>query len=274
MRAGLAVAVIVMVSAALLAAPATAAEAEGAGGSTEALAQAAQNPVANLISLPFQFNFNFAVGTEDRTQTVLNIQPVIPVQLNPEWNLITRTIVPVIWQPEIAPGTESATGLGDTTLSLFLSPAEPKGLIWGAGPALLFPTATDEVLGTGQWGAGPSFVGLKVQGHWVYGALINNIWSFTGQSDRPSVNLMTLQPFVNYNYPTGWYLTSAPILTANWEGESGQKWTVPVGAGVGRIFTVGKQPVNASLAGYYNVEHPDLAANWQLRFQVQLLFPG
>lgn len=248
-------------------------QAAGAEPPAGSLAEAAQNPVSDLVSLPFQFNFNFGVGTGDDTQTVLNIQPVIPIALSPEWNLITRTILPVIWQPEIAPGTGSATGLGDTVLSLFLSPAKPKGLIWGAGPVFLLPTATDKVLGSGQWGAGPTVVAVKMTGPWVYGALFNNIWSFGGQRDRPDVNAMTLQLFINYNYPTGWYLTSSPIITANWKAEGGQKWTVPLGGGAGKVFAIGKQPVNASLSVYYNVEHPDLGPDWQVRATVQLLFP-
>jgi len=240
---------------------------------TEELAKKAQNPVANMISIPFQNNFNFGVGPGNDMQYVLNIQPVIPIHLSADWNLITRTIAPVIYQPEMTVGAGSTFGLGDINTTLFLSPAKPSKFIWGVGPILQFPTATDSVLGTGKWSAGPAAVGLVMEGHWVVGALANNIWSYTGQSDRPSVSQFLFQYFINYNLPEGWYLTSAPIITANWEAESGNKWTVPLGGGVGKIWRIGKLPVNTQLQAFYNVEKPDLAADWSLRFQVQLLFP-
>ncbi|MBL9147856.1 MAG: neuromedin U [Phycisphaerae bacterium] len=241
--------------------------------STEKLAKAAQNPVANLISVPFQYNANFGFGIDNDVQSVLNIQPVIPFEISPEWNVITRTILPIIYQPSVAPTVSDEFGLGDTTFTAFASPSKTEGFIWGAGPAFLLPTATDDALGTGKWGAGPSFVGLVISGPWVAGALINNIWSFAGDSDRADVNQMTLQPFVNYNLPDGWYLTTSPIITANWEADSDNRWTIPIGGGVGKIFRVGKLPLNTSLQGYYNVESPDVGPEWQLRFQIQLLFP-
>jgi hypothetical protein len=143
--------------------------------STEALARAAQNPVANLISVPFQDNINFNYGPEEKTQNVLNIQPVIPVSLGRDWNLITRTILPVISQPEFFPGEGRTDGLGDTQFTAFLSPARTEGLIWGAGPILQLPSHNDKVLGNDRWGIGPSAVVLRIQGHWVYGALANNL---------------------------------------------------------------------------------------------------
>jgi len=245
----------------------------GAPMSAEKLAKEAQNPVANLISVPFQYNANFGFGIDDDVQSVLNIQPVIPFEVTPEWNLITRTILPVIYQPSVAPTISDEFGLGDTTFTAFASPSKTDGFIWGAGPAFLLPTATDDALGTGKWGAGPSFVGLVIAGPWVAGALVNNIWSFAGDSDRADVNQMTLQPFVNYNLPDGWYLTSSPIILANWEADSDDRWTIPVGGGVGKIIHVGKLPLNTSLQGYYNIESPEIGPEWQLRFQVQLLFP-
>ena len=240
---------------------------------TKELAKAAQNPVASMISLPFQNNTNFEVGPKEKTQNVLNIQPVWPFSLNEEWNLITRTIIPVISQPEFIPGQDRENGLGDINFTAFLAPAKPGKWIWGAGPVFLLPTATDDVLGTEKWGAGPSAVVLTMQGPWVYGALINQIWSFAGDDDRADVNQMMVQPFVNYNLPDGWYLSSGPIITANWEADSGNKWTVPVGGGFGKIFRIGKQPMNASVQAFYNVEKPDNGPDWTLRLQVQFLFP-
>lgn len=237
------------------------------------LAKQTQNPVSDLISVPFQNNTNFGIGPGDDTQNVLNIQPVWPFRLNEQWNLITRTIVPVSSQPGVLTGSSSEFGIGDINFSAFFSPARPGKWIWGVGPSLLFPTATDDVLGMEQWGAGPTAVLLTMDGRWVYGALINNIWSFGGDDDRGDVNQMLLQPFVNYNMPDGWYLVSAPIITANWEADSNNAWTVPLGGGLGKIFKVGKQPLNASIQGYYNVEKPRLGADWTLRAQLQLLFP-
>jgi hypothetical protein len=137
-----------------------------------------QNPVANLISVPFQNNFNFGIGPNDATQWVLNVQPVIPITLNKDWNLITRTITPIINQPSPGSGIPSAFGLGDINPMVFLSPASSGKLIWGAGPTMTFPTATNSLLGNGKWEAGPAFVVLTMPGHWVIGALANNQWSF------------------------------------------------------------------------------------------------
>jgi hypothetical protein len=237
------------------------------------LAQAAQNPVANVISLPFQNNTNFNFGPLEKTQNILNIQPVIPFSLGQNWNLITRTILPVISQPALFPGDDRTFGLGDTVFTAFLSPASPGRIIWGAGPVLLLPSATDDKLGTDKWGAGPSAVALTIRGPWLFGVLANHIWSFAGDSARDDVNTSLIQPFINYNFPGGWFLTSAPIITANWEADSNQTWTVPVGGGVGRLFFLGCQPVNTSLQAYYNVEKPDFGADWSLRLSVQFLFP-
>ena len=235
------------------------------------LAKAAQNPVGDLISLPFQNNMNFDVGPADRTQNVLNIQPVWPIALSKNWNFITRTIVPVISQP--APGSERTNGLGDINFTGFFSPKQPGKIIWGVGPTLVFPTATDDVTGTDKWSAGPSVVVLTMPGQWVIGALVSNIWSFSGDDERADVNSFLMQYFVNYNLPDGWYLTSAPIITANWEAESGEQWTVPFGGGIGRVFRIGRQPINMQTQVFYNVETPTNGAKWQWRLQVQLLFP-
>lgn len=252
---------------------------EGAGENStnpyaeEGLAKQVQNPIASLISVPFQNNFNFGVGPNNVTQYVLNFQPVIPVSLNENWNLITRTILPTINQPSPAPGIRSAFGLGDLVPTAFLSPAKPSALIWGVGPTFTFPTATDPLLGSGKWSAGPAVVALTAPGHWVIGALANNQWSFAGWGSQ-SVNAMLIQPFVNYNLPDGWYLTSSPVITANWKADSDNRWTVPVGGGIARIFKLGKQPLNAQLAAFWNAETPKaFGADWQLRFQLQFLFP-
>ena len=203
------------------------AAAEEASDETADLAKAAQNPVANLISLPFQNNTNFEFGPREKTQNVLNIQPVLPFSLNQDWNLITRTILPISSQPSLFPGQDRETGLGDTTFTAFLSPVAPfKGkLTWGAGPVFLLPTATDDRLGADKWGLGPSLVVLTMPGNWVIGSLFSNVWSVGGSGDD-DVNVFSWQYFVNYNLPDGWYLTSAPIMTANWEADrSSDTWT-------------------------------------------------
>ena len=244
--------------------------------SAEELAKLAQNPVANLISVPLQNNTNFNVGPLDGTQNILNIQPVIPFTLNTDWNLITRTIVPLIWQPEFVPGQGNRFGLGDLQLSGFLSPSKPgaDGLIWGAGAVVQMPTNTNE-LGNKNWGLGPTAVVLRIKpgDPWVYGVLINNIWSLSSSQRGGSYNNFLIQPFLNYNLPGGTYINTVPIITANWDAPSGERWTVPLGLGIGHIFHLGKLPLNTQVGAYYNVVRPDNGANWQLRLQAQVMFP-
>jgi hypothetical protein len=252
---------------------------------TDALAKATQNPVASLISVPFQNNTNFAIGTYNRTQDVLNIQPVIPSKLGPHWMLISRIIQPIVWQPYSTQTTGGEFGFGDMSPTFFLSPAKPGKLIWGVGPAWAFPTATNQLLGQGKVSIGPSVVVLVQPGHWTLGALTNNVWSFAGSGSRPEVNQFLLQYFVTYNLKKGWNVSSSPILTANWNNKapldaanggdttSGGRWTVPVGGGVGRITRLGFQPVNMALNFYGNVVHPSGASSWGMRFQIALLYP-
>jgi len=240
----------------------------------ESLAKAAQNPVADMISVPFQNNTNFQVGPYRATANVMNIQPVVPFHLTEDWNVITRTIVPVAGMPQLSPTIGSAIGLGDINPSVFLSPAKPSMIIWGAGPTMSIPSATERILGVGKWSAGPAVVALMTPGHWVIGALVNNVWSFAGDSSRMRVNRLTAQYFVNYNLPDGWYLTTSPIITANWVARNSQRWTVPFGAGFGRVFRIERQPINAQIAAYYNAVRPNEAPRWQLRAQVSFLFPA
>lgn len=237
------------------------------------LAKKTQNPVSDLISVPIQNNLNFGVGPDDDLQYFLNIQPVIPVKIAEKWNLINRFIVPVLYQPQLAPGLDEEFGLSDIQYQGFFSPAVPGKVIWGIGPVIQVPSATDDILGTEKWSAGPAFVALTVAGPWVIGGLINNIWSFAGEDDRNDINQMLIQPFVNYNFSKGWYLSTSPIITANWEAEKDNTWIIPVGGGGGKIFRIGKQPMNAQIQSFYNVEHPFGAAEWQLRVQIQFLFP-
>ena len=244
--------------------------------SAEELAKLAQNPVGNLISVPFQNNTNFNVGPLNGTQNILNIQPVIPFEVNKDWNIITRTILPLIWQPGSVAGQGTTFGLGDLQRSAFLSPSEPGagGLIWGAGAIVQAPTDTNN-LGNKNWGLGPTAVVLKLErgNPWVYGVLVNNVWSLSSDERGGSYSNLLIQPFVNYNLPDGTYINSVPIITADWKADSGNQWTVPLGLGVGKIFHLGKLPVNTQIGAYYNVVKPDFGATWQLRAQVQFMFP-
>jgi len=247
--------------------------AESEEAKTAALAKAAQNPVANLISVPLQNNTAFAIGPYNRTQDVLNIQPVIPVKLTENWNVIMRIIQPIVWQPYPNQNTGGEYGLGDMNPTFFFSPSKPHKLIWGVGPTFVIPTATNDILGQGKFSMGPGVVLLSTPGHWVIGTLINNVWSVAGSGSRPPVNQMLLQWFVNYNMKKGWYLASSPIVTADWRASSGNQWTVPMGGGVGRIMKLGFQPVNLLAQLYGNTVHPTGASSWGMRLQIQFLFP-
>ena len=238
------------------------------------LAKKTQNPVADLISLPFQFNTFFETGPKGKTQNLLLIQPVIPIELNDDWNFIARPIIPLLEMPPFTDGQHRNHGLGNIQFQGFFSPKEEVcDWILGLGPYLEFPTNSgpDGRFGSDNWSAGPAFVALQMKGPWVYGGLATHLWSYSGSDHE--VNLTSLQPFINYNLEDGWYLTSNPVITANWSADNGNVWTVPIGGGFGRVFKVGKQPVNASLRAFYNVESPETGADWQLQFQIQFLFP-
>jgi hypothetical protein len=239
----------------------------------EALQKAIQNPVASLISVPIQNNTNFNVGPYDRTQDVLNIQPVIPFNVSKNWMVISRTILPIVWQPYSNADTGGEYGLGDLNPTFFLSPRRPGKVIWGAGPAFVFPTATNDILGQGKFSLGPSFVALAQPGHWTLGLLVNNVWSVAGSGTRPDVNQMLLQYFINYNLKKGWYLSFSPIITANWKASDDNVWTVPFGGGIGRVMKLGFQPVNVLAQFYGNAIHPPGASPFGLRLQIAFLFP-
>ena len=248
-------------------------EKPGGEGDTEALAKAAQNPVASLISVPLQNNTGFGVGPYDRNQNVLNIQPVIPVGISENWNLIVRVIQPIVWQPNVSQNSQGWFGFGDMNPTFFFSPAKPHKLIWGVGPTFVFPTATADQLGQGKLSMGPGVVLLTTPGHWVIGTLINNVWSVAGSGSRPPVNQMLLQWFINYNLKKGWYVATSPIVTADWRASSGNQWVVPLGGGVGRIMRLGNQPVNLLAQLYGNAVHPAGASPWGMRLQIQFLYP-
>jgi hypothetical protein len=243
------------------------------------LRAAVQNPVGAMYSLPFKFTFDY--GAPNGEASFLNIQPVIPITVG-DWNLINRIIAPLIDSPGEVAGTpgipnpiegDGATGLGDINYSLFLSPAKPKGAIWGIGPSITLPSASDKELGSEKWSTGPTGVVLFQPKWGTIGGLVRQLWSFAGDSDRDDVNQSLFEPFVNYNLSEGWYLIADIVITANWEASSSNTWTVPLGGGVGKLFKIGDQAMNARTEAYYNIEKPDGAPDWQWGFTLQFLFP-
>jgi len=239
--------------------------------SAEELAKKLANPVASLISVPFQNNFDFNIGLNDGFKYTLNIQPVIPVSLNNNWNLISRTILPVVSQSDIINKESTQSGLSDVIQSLFFSPAEPtaSGIIWGAGPVFLLPTATDDFLGTKKWGVGPTVVMLKQAGPWTIGLLGNHIWSIAGDENRSDINATFFQPFISRTYKGGLSWTIASENTQNWKGNS---YSGLVGAFIAQIIPISGQLVQFSAGPkfyYGNATRPE----WGLRLNIVLLFP-
>ncbi|MFK5854853.1 MAG: neuromedin U [Bacteroidota bacterium] len=236
----------------------------------EELAKEMANPLADLMSFPFQNNLNMNYGPHNRNVNVLNIQPVIPLF---KGKFITRTIIPIVSIPDFAQesGMES-TGLGDIVLTGFYVP-DSKGLMWGFGPVVELPTG-GSIRGSQKWSAGPSLVLMAQPGDWTFGILLNNAWSFAGESSRADVNHMMLNAFVVRQLGGGWYVNSAPIITADWTADSENRWIVPLGAGGGKLLMLGgKIPLNLQTQLYYNVVRPDFGPEWQLRLQAQILLP-
>jgi hypothetical protein len=255
--------------------PARAEDAPGVKqGGDAGLAQELTNPLADLLTIPIQMNYDRDIGPEDdgwKLQTT--IQPVYPFNLTDDWNLISRTILPVTYQDDIFPGAGSQFGLGDATLSLFFSPQKPTsgGVMWGVGPVLYLPTATDALLGAEKWGAGPTAVALTLRGPWTVGTLVNHVWSFAGDSDRPDINNTFLQPFVAYTWPSAWTLSVQSETTYNWEIE---KWSVPVNIALAKLVKLGKLPVSLQAGVGYWLESPDVAAEgWRFRLQANFVLP-
>jgi hypothetical protein len=235
------------------------------------LAKKLANPISDLISLPIQSNIDFGIGPGDGTIWRTNIQPVIPFSISEDWNVISRTILPVVDQEGLAAAGDGldASGLGDITQSFFFSPKESSP-IWGVGPVFLFPSATDDLLGGEQWGIGPTAVVLKQDGPWTYGALVNHLWDVAGDDDRGSINATFLQPFVSYILPTKTTLTLNTETTYDWTNE---QWTVPLNFQVSQLFKIGNQPVQAFAGARYYAEKPADGPEWGVRIGLTFLFP-
>lgn len=278
------------------------------------LAKQLSNPIASLISVPFQANEDFGMGpTGNGYKFTLNVQPVIPISLGKDWNVIVRTILPIISQHDVFyrdipdypglpdsvlgkvpkglrdeanelgrkayhdeirrhPQNRSQDGLGDTVQSFFFSPKKPGwgGVVWGLGPVLLYPTATQDLLGGEKWGAGPTFVALKQVNGWTVGMLANHIWSFAGDEDRSNISATFVQPFVSYTTKMHTTFTVNTESTYNWESSD---WTVPLNLSISQVLKIGGQPLSVSLGGRYYAEGPSGAPEWGLRFVFTLLYP-
>jgi hypothetical protein len=237
------------------------------------LAQDLTNPVADLLTIPIQMNYDQNFGpADDGWKLQTNIQPVLPFNVNDDWNLITRTIMPVIWQDEIVPGAGSQFGLGDINLSLFFSPKKPtNGVIWGVGPVLYLATATDELLGAEKWGAGPTAIALTMRGRWTMGALANHVWSFAGSDNRDDINNTFVQPFVAYTTPGAWTFSVQSETSYNWDT---RKWSVPVNVAVAKLVMMGKLPVSLQAGVGRWLDSPDSGPDgWRFRAQANFVLP-
>lgn len=235
------------------------------------LATKLSNPLSDLISVPIQFNYDEGYGPKGAGFVRVNVQPVIPFSISDDWNLITRTIVPVVNQDSVATGVHSQFGLGDTLQSFFFSPKQPtNGWIWGVGPVFNWPTASNDRLGSGKWGAGPTVVLLKQEKGWTYGALFNHVWSFAGDSDRSQINATFLQPFVSYTFPSATTVTLNTESTYDW---TSRQWTVPINLSASQLMRVGKLPVQFGIGGRWYAQSPDGGPEWGLRFTFTVLLP-
>jgi hypothetical protein len=248
----------------------TMAAAEPVKNASEAeLAENDQNPLTRYYVMRFEDNTQFGFGPDGEPQNFFRFQPLFPIQLGGNWRLLARPIVPIVHTP----WPESADGLGDIAAVALLTPARSGKFAWGFGAGVLLPTATDDRLGTEKWGAGPALAGVYISGPWVIGAVVQNLWSFAGSDQRRDINVMGLRPLINYNLPNGWYLTSSPSISANWQANERNRWLVPVGGGIGKILKIGKQRVSVTVESYYHAQSPEIGPDWQTRVQFSLLYP-
>lgn len=237
----------------------------------QALAQQLSNPVADLVSVPFQFNWDQNVGPDDQTRFILNVQPVMPFSLNKDWNLIARVIVPLVSQPPLFDGGTPAFGVSDILTSFFFSP-RTGGVIWGVGPVISLPSTSVPTLGTEKWSAGPTAVVLKQTGPWTVGALWNQVWSFSGNKARNDVNQMFLQPFMAYQATPTLTLSIQSETVANWEVKD-DRWTVPISVSVSKLSTFGAFPASYAVGVAGFAAHPAVGPTWRLRGVITILLP-
>ena len=235
------------------------------------LAKKLSNPISDLVSVPFQFNWEQGVGPDDQTRFILNVQPVMPFTLDENWNMIARVIIPLVGQPALFEGGAPASGVSDILTSFFFSPSKGE-LTWGVGPVINLPSTTEPTLGTEKWSAGPTVVALKQQGPWTYGALWNQIWSFAGNPDRNDVSQMFLQPFLAYNTQSLWTITIQSESTSNWEAEE-DKWTVPINLLFAKLSSFGPFPASYQFGFGVFAAHPETGPSWKIRAAIVILLP-
>ncbi len=207
-------------------------------------------------------------GPDHEALNFFRIQPLIPFEPGDDWTILLRPVIPIVHLP----WPESKDGLGDISLIAFVTPREARSFVWGLGPAFLLPTATDELLGTEKWSAGPAAAAIYTRGPWVGGVIVQQLWSFAGDEDRADVDVMTLRPLLNYNLPQGWYLTTSPSIAANWDARTKDQWLVPLGGGVGKVFAIAGQRMSTTVEAYYHVVAPTIGPDWQLRIQLSFLY--
>jgi|RhiMetdeSRZDD1v2_1073273.scaffolds.fasta_scaffold08805_14 hypothetical protein len=237
------------------------------------LAKKLSNPISDLVSLPFQFNWENGIGPLDETRYILNIQPVMPFSLNTNTNLIVRVIAPIISQPPAVTGGVPVSGVSDILASFFLSPVTKGSITWGIGPAISVPSTSLPTLGTEKWSGGPTGVVLRQQDAFTYGVLINQIWSFAGNPDRPNVNQMFIQPFFAYTTKDAWTFTLQSETTANWQVDGTNRWNAPINGLVSKVSSFGSFPASYQLGGGYFVARPDNGATWKIRAAIVILMP-
>jgi hypothetical protein len=246
-----------------------------------AIIKLSQNPIGNITVFESQNNFNYGIGPYTRYGYNMNVEPVVPIELSPTWNLVSRTIIPIVDLPSFAPpdvcaavGCGSTFGIADTQEELFFGPKTKPGQVdWAVGPIFSFPTGSpQDILGTGKWGAGLDAVALITPGKWVMGTLVTQTWSFAGHPNFPNYSNVLVEPFINYNLKNGWALKTSPILTANWN-QPGSAWAVPLGGGVGKVFKAGDQLMSLTVEYYTYVSRPVSSQQTQLQVNWSLLWP-
>jgi hypothetical protein len=248
------------------------AAAPAAGGESAELAKKLANPISDLVSVPFQFNWEQNVGPSELTRFTLNVQPVMPFEINADWNLITRVIMPLVSQPPLFSGSAATFGISDITTSFFLSPRKVSQFTIGAGPVMVLPSTSEPTLGTGKWSLGPTVVALKQEGPYTYGVLWNQVWSFSGDPTRADVNQMFLQPFLSYQATHTITLTVQSEMTANWEADD-EQWTVPINVIVSKLSSFGVFPASYQFGFGAFAAHPEVGPSWKIRAAIVILLP-
>jgi hypothetical protein len=247
-------------------------QAAAPAGESAELAKKLANPISDLVSVPFQFNWEQNVGPSELTRFILNVQPVMPFAVNENWNLITRVIMPLVSQPPLFENGTATFGISDVTASFFLSPSKGGGFTIGAGPVIVLPSTSEPTLGSGKWSIGPTVVALKQEGPWTFGALWNQVWSFSGDDSRADVNQMFLQPFVAYQATHTVTLTAQSEMTANWDADDKQ-WTVPINIIVSKLSSFGAFPASYQFGVGAFAAHPDIGPSWKIRGAIVILLP-